>query len=124
MKTSYKSYIIGYFGSLVFTLSAFYVVWRHIASNHQEFVLHSTLVAILVFLALVQLVWQMIFFLHLGKESKPRWNIMAAIFAGLVVLIVVFGSLWIISNLEYSHDRELTPNEIDSYIIEDEGIRP
>lgn len=68
--------------------------------------------------AISQLLVQLIFFLHLGRESKPRWNILVFLFAALVVLIVVVGSLWIMNNLDY----HMGGHEMDSSIIKDEGI--
>ena len=49
-------------------------------------------------LALIQLV----FFLHLGMESKPHWNTIAFLFMALVMLVVIGGSLWIMYNLNYN----------------------
>jgi cytochrome o ubiquinol oxidase operon protein cyoD len=60
------------------------------------------LVAVIVGLAIIQLFVQLFFFLHLGEESKPRWNLMVLLFAAMVVIIVVFGSLWIMNNLNYN----------------------
>ncbi len=71
-------------------------------------------------LAIAQLWVQLRFFLHLGKESKPRWNLLMFLFAVMVVVIVVFGSLWIMQNLNY---HGMTPQDTDKSIIEDEGIK-
>jgi heme/copper-type cytochrome/quinol oxidase subunit 4 len=59
-------------------------------------------------------------FLHLGQEAKPRYQLIAFNFMVLVVLVVVFGSIWIMQNLDYHHDD--TMKSSDTYIIKDEGI--
>lgn len=55
---------------------------------------------ILSVLASVQLVVQLLFFLHLGEESKPRWKLLSLIFALIILGIIVFGSLWIMFDLQ------------------------
>ena len=52
------------------------------------------------------------FFLHLGKETKPRWKLYVFGFMVSVVLIIVFGSIWIMNNLNY----RMTPAQINQYM--------
>lgn len=89
------SYVIGFVSSIILTLVAYILVVNHVMSG-------AGLVAVIVGLAIIQLFVQLFFFLHLGEESKPRWNLMALLFAAMVVIIVVFGSLWIMNNLNYN----------------------
>lgn len=110
---SFSSYLAGLVLSLVFTLSAYLLVVNHVLDK-------EWLIGTIFVLALMQLTTQLVFFLHLGKESKPRWNLMVLSFAGVVVLILVLGSLWIMNNLNY---RMATPADIDRAIMNDEGIR-
>lgn len=118
---TYRGYVTGFIVSLIFTMAAYLVVQQHVASEHSAFP-HQVLIPIIIGLALAQLAAQLIYFLHLGKESKPRWNMMVFLFAVLVVGIVVFGSLWIIQNLDYHHGHG-SPGDTDSFIIKDEGIK-
>lgn len=53
-------------------------------------------------LAFGQFVVQLVYFLHLGTEQKPRWKLLVFWFMIVVVLIVVVGSLWIMYNLNYN----------------------
>jgi len=130
-KGSVHSYWTGYLLSLSLTLVAFSLVKRHVDSGH-VFPSDNYVLAILAILAVTQLFVQLIFFLHLDKESKPRWNAIVLAFAAVVVLIVVAGSIWIISNLNYHHagsghaqgGHSLTPQQTDQRIINDEGISP
>lgn len=130
---SLKAYITGFIYSLALTLTAYMLVSIHVSSGHTSFSDHILLIAIVV-LAIVQLATQLVFFLHLDKESKPRWNLTAAAFALIVVLIVVIGSLWIMANLSYHHEHSYgvthdghpltSPSQTNQYIIHDEGIQP
>jgi cytochrome o ubiquinol oxidase operon protein cyoD len=119
---SFRSYIIGFGLSAALTLAAFYLAIRHVNSHHVIYG-HSLLIAIVVALALAQLITQLVFFLHLGRESKPRWNLMVFGFMAIVVVILVGGSLWIMYNLNYHHSQTTNPGATDSYIIHDEGIK-
>ena len=50
---------------------------------------------------LAQFFTQLLFFLHLGRETKPRWKLLVFLFMTMIVAILVFGSLWIMYNLNY-----------------------
>lgn len=117
---SRRTYIIGFLLSLVLTLESYLLIRQYQASRHSN-LSHSTLTCIILALATVQVFVQLIFFLHLDRESKPRWNKTVLLFAAMVVVIVVFGSLWIMSSLNYHHEQ-MSPSQTDQYIIEDEGI--
>jgi cytochrome o ubiquinol oxidase operon protein cyoD len=91
---SYKSYGIGYIFCLLLTAAAYFFVKAQILSGWE-------LIVAVVFFGLVQIVVQLVMFLHLGIESKPRWNLITFIFMALVTAIIVIGSLWIMANLDY-----------------------
>lgn len=112
-----KPYVTGFVVSTILTLTAYTLVVTTTFSGW-------TLFYIIIALAVIQLLVQVIFFLHLGREEKPHWKLMTFLFAVIVVLIVVIGSLWIMNNLDYRHGHSNEPAETDQYIIQDEGIRP
>jgi cytochrome o ubiquinol oxidase operon protein cyoD len=99
MTTTHK-YIIGYGLSIILTVAAFGLVGEHINSGH-TYPSHEFIYATLILLAIVQLLVQLIAFLHVGEESKPKWNFMALILTLFIVIVVVGGSLWIMRNLMY-----------------------
>ena len=92
---SLSSYATGFALSLGLTFSAYLMVVNRLASG-------SALTAAIFFLALVQLVVQLVFFLHLDKGSKSRWNLIVLLMAAIIVIILVAGSLWIMKNLDYN----------------------
>ena len=112
-----RTYIWGFGLSLLLTLAAYLPAARHVHSHHLIFSDRSLIVTVLS-LAVVQLFIQLTFFLHLGRESKPRWNLTVLVFMLVVLIILVFGSLWIMYNLNY----HMAPTPSDSHIIKDEGI--
>jgi cytochrome o ubiquinol oxidase subunit IV len=101
-------YIVGFGLSLILTLTAYTLVVQELLSRR-------VLLISITILAITQLIVQLVCFLHLGNESKPRWNLMTFLFMLLVLFIVVFGSLWIMTHLDYHN--QTSPQEI----VEDEG---
>ena len=87
-----KSYIIGFIVSLGLTLASYFLVTAHVLSGW-------FLGLAVGLLAMIQVAVQLLLFLHLGDEPKPRWNLMAFFFMLGVIAIIVLGSLWIIENL-------------------------
>ncbi len=87
-----KSYIIGFILSILLTIIPYELVVGHLLTG-------VNLVASVVIFGVLQLLVQLIFFLHLSSESKPRWNLAAFIFTVLVVVILVVGTIWIMYNL-------------------------
>ena len=92
---SLKSYIIGFILSIILTLIPYYLVVNHMFS------IPVTYITVL-FFAVLQLIVQMVFFLHLSSESGTKWNLMAFIFTLIIFIILVVGSLWIMANLDYN----------------------
>lgn len=115
-KNLLKSYIIGFVLSVVLTLGAYYAVMLQTSGNLS--ISNEILIGIILILAFIQLGIQLLFFLHIGNESKPRWNLMIFLsFAGVIFIIVV-GSLWIMTHLNYN----MTPQEMGDYLLKDEGM--
>jgi cytochrome o ubiquinol oxidase operon protein cyoD len=112
-----KQYMLGFASSIVLTLAAYLLVTHHVLQRWD-------LVFAIVLLALVQLTVQLVFFLHLADESRPRLHGMIFGFMVLIVCIIVFGSLWIINSLDYRHSHGHLPTgpEADKAIIKEELI--
>jgi cytochrome o ubiquinol oxidase subunit IV len=89
---SVKAYAIGFVISLLLTSISFLLVVFKVLSG-------KNLIFTIVTLALVQAVCQLLLFLHLGQEDKPRWETITFYFMFLILSIIVGGSLWIMSDL-------------------------
>jgi cytochrome o ubiquinol oxidase operon protein cyoD len=94
-KKTLQSYITGFVLSIILTLVPYILVTKHIVNGF-------TLVTIIVAFAFVQLLVQMLFFLHMKEESKPRLNLLVFISFFGVIVIVVVASIWIMQHLNYN----------------------
>jgi cytochrome o ubiquinol oxidase operon protein cyoD len=90
---SLKAYVIGFFSCLLLTLISFSIVYAKLFSLQ---VLFYTLIG----LAIVQAIVQLLFFLHVGQEAKPRWETISFCFMVMCLLIIVIGSLWVLNDLK------------------------
>jgi cytochrome o ubiquinol oxidase operon protein cyoD len=115
---SLKGYVFGFGLSLALTLLAFMFVNAHITSQHGQFT-HEALMIVLSVFALTQFIVQMIFFLHLGTERKPRWKLLVFWLMIIIVLILVVGSVWIMQNLNYNM---MSPQETMDYMEKHQGF--
>lgn len=89
-----KSYVTGLLISVALTLVSYFLVTEHLIKGF-------TLDIALAILSLIQVGFQLCFFLHLGEEKHPKWNLISFLFMVLVIGILVIGSLWIMYNLNY-----------------------
>ncbi|MDQ6878408.1 MAG: cytochrome C oxidase subunit IV family protein [Candidatus Dormibacteraeota bacterium] len=87
-----RSYLIGLIASAALTIAAYMLATGH--TLNPAFAL-----AVLIFLALLQFGAQVLTFLHLGSETQPRWKLYALASMVGIVLVIVSGSLWVMSNL-------------------------
>jgi len=92
---SYKPQFLGFVISLILTVAIYRIV------THYELTAHLLTVSI-IGLGFLQALVQLVFFMHLGLESKPHWGMVTFLFTVLIVVIVIGGSLWIMSNLDYN----------------------
>ena len=111
---SFSTYAIGFALSLLLTLAAFAIVWS--APGAHPIVPQRYGMVVIIALALAQLAVQLVCFLHLTKETAPRWKFIAFLFASFIVIVLVFGSLWIMQHLD--HQMGMTPEQMDAYMIE------
>jgi len=90
---SFKSYLIGFILSLLLTGLSFYAAT-------QANLVHPNRTSILIALGICQAIAQLIFFLHVGQDGKSGyWNSLSLFFTILILIVIVVGSLWIMSDL-------------------------
>ncbi len=106
------SYVVGFGLSLVCTLIPYYLVTRKTLGGSQW--LLKTILAF----AFIQVVIQVVFFLHIGRGPKPRWNLYFFVATLVIVGMVVGGSVLIINNLHYN----MAPQDATKKLVNDEGI--
>jgi cytochrome o ubiquinol oxidase operon protein cyoD len=88
---SMKTYTIGFLLSVILTLASFGVVMTGVVP-------HSMRLAFIVVLAVVQLLVQLVYFLHMGSAPDQRDNTAIFICTALLIVIVMAGSLWVMHN--------------------------
>lgn len=87
-----KSYLIGFIISVFLTVVPFVAVMGQ-SLTHQNTLL---LVAIA---AVIQVIVQVYYFLHIDTSKEQRWNALSLGFTLVIVAIVLIGSLWVMYNL-------------------------
>src|SRR4051812_22753457 len=92
---SLGSYITGLVLALVLTAVPFWMVMSRAVSV-------PIVAAGIATTAIVQIMVHLVFFLHMNGSSGQRWNLVAFLFAVLVVVILVAGSLWIMNHLNHN----------------------
>jgi cytochrome o ubiquinol oxidase operon protein cyoD len=111
------NYIIGYVLSIGLTLVAYFVIvnpgWFNVAAVAGN----MTVLEMILGLAVIQLIVQMLFFLHIGAAAGRGWRLGIFFSTLALVLIIVVGSIWIMNHLNYN----MTPAQIDQYMQDQQG---
>lgn len=92
---SFKPVILGFVFSIILAFAAYRIVFYKHLTN-------TVLFGAIISLAVVQGIVQLIFYLHLCLEEKPRWNLLMFSLMVVVMTIVVAGTIWIMKNLGYN----------------------
>lgn len=91
-----RSYLVGFCLAVVLTVIPFGLVALDLLPAAATFLAIAAA-------AVVQVWVHLRFFLHLRLSSTPRENILTLVFAGVLIFLMVGGSLWIMFDLDYRH---------------------
>lgn len=91
---SFFSYSLGYVLALLLSFVSFGCVMLHVIPGRFVFIA-------LIAAALTQVYVHLHFYLHMGRNSTPRWNIIVFAFAMIVIAILVGGSIWIMASANH-----------------------
>ena len=89
---SRRTYLIGFLLSVVLTAVPFWLVMTGALTP-------QVTAAVIVALAVVQIVVHTVCFLHVNTRAEGGWTLMAYTFTLVMVLIVIAGSMWIMYHL-------------------------
>ncbi|OYQ08303.1 cytochrome o ubiquinol oxidase subunit IV [Pseudomonas mandelii] len=89
---SVKSYAIGFILSVILTLIPFGLVMYPTLPKS------ITLMIVLAF-AVIQVLVHLVYFLHLDRSKAQRNNVIAFVFAAIVIVLLVGLSLWIMFSI-------------------------
>lgn len=108
---SVRSYIIGFILSLEFTAVPYALVQSRTVSGNA---LWMTILGI----GILQMLVQILFFLHLGRGPKPWYNVSFYIATVGIILVVAGGTVIILNNLE----RGMSPASAQLKLAQEENI--
>ncbi|QCI24507.1 cytochrome o ubiquinol oxidase subunit IV [Buchnera aphidicola (Muscaphis stroyani)] len=89
-----KYYIFGFLFSAVFTAISFLSVINELFSKKITYI-------VILSSCLIQIVIHFLCFLDLNPSKKNQWNIVSLLFTLIILFIVLFGSIWIMWNLNH-----------------------
>ena len=90
---SKQSYLVGFGLSVVLTAIPFWLVMTGALGNP------GATAAVVILFAVVQILVHTICFLHVNTQAESGWTLIAYIFTGVILLITICGSLWIMYHL-------------------------
>ena len=103
---SYKGYLVGFLLSVILTVIPFWLVMAKVLPAD------LTKLVILGFAA-VQIVVQMVYFLHMNGKIEGGWSMLSLIFTVVFVAIILAGSVWVMyhmnTNMMPVHDMRNMP---------------
>ncbi|MCG6120449.1 MAG: cytochrome o ubiquinol oxidase subunit IV [Blastomonas sp.] len=89
---SYRDYATGFGLSVILTAIPFALVMTGALSAP------VTAVVVMGF-AVVQIIVHMVYFLHMSPKAEGGWTLTSLVFTLIVVVIMLSGSVWVMSNL-------------------------
>lgn len=92
---SVGEYLVGLLLSIVLTAIPFGVVMSGAASE-------AVSITLILLCAAAQVMVQLVFFLHMNASSEQAWNTISAMFAVILVAILIVGSIWIMRHLNHN----------------------
>ncbi|GMA51471.1 cytochrome o ubiquinol oxidase subunit IV [Alicyclobacillus contaminans] len=84
------SHVVGLVVSLVLTFAALWLVQAHAMP-------HGLLLAVILVLAVLQIVVQLFFFMHFLESYGPRYHVTSLALAFVFTVCIIAGSLWIMT---------------------------
>lgn len=103
---SRRVYLIGFALSAVLTFIPFWLVMTGAVASV------PVTAFIVVALAVMQILVHTVCFLHLNSRAEGGWTLLAYIFTGVLVLITIGGSLWIMYHLNTNMMPGMMPAEM------------
>jgi cytochrome o ubiquinol oxidase operon protein cyoD len=85
-----KQYVIGFALAILLTVIPFALVMSHTVAGTP---------LVIAGFAVAQILVHVVYFLHVDTSEEKRWNLMALLYTGVMVFIVIGGSLWIMHHL-------------------------
>ena len=91
---STRTYMIGFALSVVLTVIPFALVMGDMLTSK------SLTVTIIFILGATQMLVHLFYFLHVSLGAEQGWQAMSMIFAVILLVIIMVGSVWVMTHLE------------------------
>jgi len=91
---SRRNYVVGFLLSVVLTAVPFWLVMGHVIESKQ------VVASLIVVFAAAQMIAHVMFFLHVSTKSEGGWTLVSLIFALILVVITLAGSVWVMYHLD------------------------
>ena len=102
---SMRDYVIGFVLSVILTVIPFWLVMGEVLESR------VWTVALIMIFGAIQIVVHMVYFLHMNRKSEGGWILMSLLFTGIIIVIALVGSLWVMHHLE-SNMMPMSPEEM------------
>ena len=89
---SKRDYVVGFILAVILTAIPFWLVMNRPLET-------GPTVAIILVLAVVQVIVHMVYFLHMTPKTEGGWSFTSLIFTLIVVVIMLAGSIWVMSHM-------------------------
>ena len=90
---SFRGYMTGFVLAVILTVIPFWLVMGEVMDSK------SATIAIILALGAVQIVVHVVYFLHMDAKAEAGWNLMSFLFTATLILVILVGSIWIMSHL-------------------------
>jgi len=91
---SMRDYVIGFVLSVILTVIPFWLVMGEVLESR------IWTVALIMLFGAIQIVVHMVYFLHMNRKSEGGWILMSLLFTGIIIVIALVGSLWVMHHLD------------------------
>ena len=102
---SMRDYVIGFVLSVILTVIPFWLVMGDVLESR------VWTVALIMIFGAIQIVVHMVYFLHMNRKSEGGWILMSLLFTGIIIVIALVGSLWVMYHLE-SNMMPMSPEQM------------
>lgn len=109
---TYRQSIYRYTSGFIAALSL--VVLAYVATTGAWFD-RTGLAVFIIALAVIQLIIQLVVFLHIGREGG-KLTMWSVIYGFVMALIIIGGSIWIMANMNYN--MHMSPEQMHEFMIE------
>lgn len=103
---SKRSYLIGFLSSVVLTAIPFWLVMSGALNSP------GWTAVVVIAAAVLQILVHTICFLHVNTQAEGGWTLIAYLFTGVILLITIAGSLWIMYHLNSNMMPGMMPGQM------------